>query len=455
MAKRQDTQQSKKKTVRHRVLILAVVAAVMVGCLSLMAAWRLVVRKPALPAAPTATPVAGEEEETDPGPSLSGDRKKDFFTFLVVGRDSGGGGNTDTMMVVAYDVPNQTINILNIYRDTMVNVPWEIKRINSVYNGLGIDGLKEHMGKLLGFVPDYYVKVELEAFGELVHAIGGVDFDIPYKMSYDDPTQDLHIHFNKGLQHLDGDDAMRVIRWRKNNDGSGVSVGDIGRVQIQQDFIRALAKQCLKIGNITKVGEFARIFNENVDSDLTLGEMVWFGQQALGMDTDNLAFHTLPGDYDAYAWSRTYQNYQSYVIPFADEIVDLVNEYFNPYVQKVTTDMMDIMSINADGSLSASGGKLADPKAGLPPVKPTKKPEETPEPEESALPKEPEDSIPVESAPPEESPAPEDTGQPTESQTPEESEAPVVLPPEPSETVEALPQITGRLLPAMPRPAAT
>ena len=454
MAKRLQTQQTQKKTVRRRVLILAVAAAVMVGFLSLLAAWKLVVRKPELPASASSVP-SGAVEGTDPGAALSGDRKKDFFTFLVVGRDSGGGGNTDTMMVVAYDVPNQSINILNIYRDTMVNVPWEIKRVNSVYNGLGIDGLKEHIGKLLGFVPDYYVKVELEAFGELVGAIGGVDFEVPYKMSYDDPTQDLHIHFDKGLQHLDGDDAMRVIRWRKNNDGSGVSVGDIGRVQIQQDFIKALAKQCLKIGNITKVGEFARIFNENVDSDLTLGEMIWFGQQALGMDTDKLVFHTLPGDYNASAWSRTYQNYQSYVVPDADAIADLINEYFNPYVQKVTTDMMDIMSINADGSLSASGGSLADPKSGLAPVKPTKSPEQAEEPEESAAPEEPGETEPSESLPPEETGQPTESPAPEESQIPEESQAPEQPSPEPTQAAEVSPQITGRLLPAMPTPAAT
>lgn len=444
MAKR-VIQRTREQIIRRRILVLAVVVAVL---LSAVAAYKLIVRKPSLPAAQD--PSADLSGAENPG-LLSGDRKKDYFTFLIVGRDSGGGGNTDTIMVVSYDVPNQKINVLNIFRDTMVNVPWEIKKINSVYNASGIDGLKQQIAKLIGFAPDYYVKVELDAFGELVDAIGGVDFDIPYDMNYDDPTQDLHIHFEKGMQHLSGDDAMRVIRWRKNNDGTHVSVGDVGRVQIQQDFVRALAKQCLSIGNITKVGEFARIFNTRVDSDLTLGELIWFGQQALGMSADNLAFHTLPGDYNAVAWSRTYRNYQSYVLPYGDKIAEMINEYFNPYDENVTTDMLDIMSINSDGSLSASGGVLADEKAGQAPVITTSKPKSTSETETQNGDSDDDSPAPQQSAAPEATPTPA----PEASAAPEETAAPEVTPtPEPPEATEA-PQTTDNLLPAVPAPAAT
>lgn len=450
MGKR-EKKRPRERIIRGRIVALAIVLAVFI---SFLAGWKLVVHKPSLAVQSGDTDPQSTE---DPAILLSGDRKKDFFTFLVIGRDSGGGGNTDTMMVIAYDVPNQSVNILNIYRDTMVNVSWDIKRINSVYNVLGIDGLKEHIGKLLGFVPDYYVKVELEAFGELVDAIGGVDFEVPYNMNYDDPTQNLHIHFQKGMQHLSGDDAMRVIRWRKNNDGSGVSVGDIGRVQIQQKFITALAEQCLKIGNITKAGEFARIFQENVDSDLTLGEMIWFGQKALGVDTENIVFHTLPGNYNGSAWSRTYHNYQSYVLPDADEIVKLVNEYLNPYDTEVTADMLDIMSVNSDGSLSSSSGKLADAKAGSAPVTTTKKSQTTAEPEQEET-----DTTPVTEEPatspaaeePATSPAAEE---PAASPAPEESVAPEEEQ-EAEETTTGEPAATptpDNLLPAMPVPADT
>lgn len=60
----------------------------------------------------------------------------------------------------------------------------------------------------------------------------------PYNMDYDDPTQDLHIHYKKGMQHLNGEDAVKVLRWRKNNSGESLSVGDVGRVEVQHSFSR-------------------------------------------------------------------------------------------------------------------------------------------------------------------------------------------------------------------------
>ena len=190
-----------------------------------------------------------QEAGTDPG-SLGVGRREDVYTFLLVGRDDGqgGGGNTDTMMVGCYDVKNGTVDVLSIYRDTMVDVPGEIPKINSVYNRQGIEGVQKQIKNLIGYTPDYYFVVELDAVAELVDAIGGVDYEVPYNMDYDDPTQDLHIHYKKGMQHLNGEDAVKVLRWRKNNSGESLSVGDVGRVEVQHSFLRALAKEMVSLG---------------------------------------------------------------------------------------------------------------------------------------------------------------------------------------------------------------
>ena len=97
-----------------------------------------------------------QEAGTDPG-SLGVGRREDVYTFLLVGRDDGqgGGGNTDTMMVGCYDVKNGTVDVLSIYRDTMVDVPWEIPKINSVYNRQGIEGVQKQIKNLIGYTPDY------------------------------------------------------------------------------------------------------------------------------------------------------------------------------------------------------------------------------------------------------------------------------------------------------------
>ena len=172
----------RQKALRIACLVLAILAAVLV---TVFAAYRLLVVKPSLPEPGVELPDEYQNYEFGDGPRLSGDRKEEFYTFLLVGRDTGGGGNTDTLMVMAYDIPNQTLNVMSIPRDTMVNVPWDIKRINSVYNYApyydkdGIQFLKEEVSYLIGFQPDYTIVVEWEAVGELVDAIGGVDYEVP------------------------------------------------------------------------------------------------------------------------------------------------------------------------------------------------------------------------------------------------------------------------------------
>lgn len=327
----------KKRKKRKRILL-----TVLLVLLALVAAGFVVhqiyVRPPDLPSVGN---TAGQETGTDPG-SMGVGRKEDVYTFLLVGRDDGGGGNTDTMMVGCYDVKNGTVDVLSIYRDTLVDVPWEIPKINSVYNRQGIEGVQKQVKNLIGYQPDYYFVVELDAVSELVDAIGGVDYDVPYNMDYDDPTQDLHIHYKQGMQHLSGSDAVRVLRWRKNNSGEKLSVGDVGRVTVQHSFLKALAGQMVSLGNLTKIGEIAKIVDNNLDSNLSYGEMIWFGERALGLGQDAFRFHNLPGDYTGTMWSQTYRNYQSYVFVNGTALRALVNQYMNPYLTDITADMQHV-----------------------------------------------------------------------------------------------------------------
>ena len=130
---------------------------------------------------------------------------------------------------------------------------------------------------------DFTVTVDLDGFAALVNAIGGVDFEVPISMNYDDPYQDLHIHFSAGMQHLSGAEALKVVRFRHNNDGSGYGSEDIGRMQTQQNFLKTVAQQTLTLSNVDKVGEFAKIFQQYVDTDLSLGNLAWLGKEAISM----------------------------------------------------------------------------------------------------------------------------------------------------------------------------
>lgn len=283
-------------------------------------------------------PIRSQEDST---------RKEEFYTFLLVGRDTGGGGNTDTIMLCAYDIPNQKLTLMSIPRDTLVDArhPDRNKKINGVWNlGLyyakkgsekkGIDYLKEAVGEMMGFTPDFYVIVNWEAFGRLVDTIGGVDFEVPFEMKYKDPTQNLVIDQAAGHRHLSGDDAMQVVRWRHNNSFSvQYADADLGRIRTQQALLKEIIAKCLRLENVTKINEFAEIFTEEVETDLTVGNLLAFAQRALfgGLDTDNLIFTTMP---------LSSATGGGYVQADPEPLLGVLNESLNPYVKDL--EMQDL-----------------------------------------------------------------------------------------------------------------
>ncbi len=366
------------RTKKILIAVCAVLALILVG---LMAYRALFVRPEVDPPAGEGEGEQQEEIEIDVGnglqPVVAGKRKSDdFYSFLILGRDTGGGGNCDTMLLASYDMTNQKATVMSIPRDTMVNVPWDVKKINSVYNHFGggdrgISKLKTEISQLVGFKPDYTMIVEWEAVGELVEAIGGVWFDVPYDMRYWDPYQDLEIVVDKGYQKLDGDKAMGVIRWRHNSDGKGYPDGDLGRIKTQQAFLKAVISQVLQVKNAVKLFEFAEIFQRNVKTELSVQNLFWFAKGAVlgGLDLENVEFVTMPSKAVS-CWSRLVKNMQSYVVARPNALLELVNTKLSPFEQVFTLSNLDLMSVNSDGSISSTTGHVEDEIAALPPVKP-------------------------------------------------------------------------------------
>ena len=306
-------------------------------------------------------------------PLIGGERKsEDFRTILIFGTDQTS-GLTDTIMVVSYDITNQKATVMSIPRDTILNVSYRgisSKQINAQYklNGRdesGIEALKKEVSKLIGFMPDYYVMIDWELVGQMVEAIGGVWFDVPCHMSYDDDVQDLHIHFEEGYQSLDGKQAMNLVRWRHNNDGTA-SVGggsDLSRLKIQHNFLKAVLKQTLQIKNAFRIGQLAELFGENVVSDLTVENLYWFGYQAImgGLNVDDVSFVTMP----FYGVDMKGAKFRYKVCPVKDQLLTLINDSLNPFTQDVTLQQLDLIQISSDGNtLSSTTGRLADPSVG-------------------------------------------------------------------------------------------
>lgn len=263
-------------------------------------------------------------------------RRKYCYNILVSGLDDDNGGS-DTNILVRFDVPNKRIDLVSLPRDTLLHNEYRNNKLNFAYAKGGTELLMEQIENLLGVPVDFYVTVNLKGFIALVDQIDGVDFDIPINMDYDDPYQDLHIHFTKGPRHLNGQEAMEVVRFRHNNDGTGYGTEDIGRIGTQQAFLKAVAKQLLQIGNVKNIPALVDIFCTYVKTDLTTGNLVWLGNEALNIGTENIHFATLPGD------GSGYYNKQSVYVLDAQATCDLVNEALNPYNEALTLEDMDIL----------------------------------------------------------------------------------------------------------------
>lgn len=376
----------KERALRIAIVVVAILLALVAGAL---AWWFTFAKAPDLDQPKQNEGVSAEDGLSEEGAPVrvGGDRKKDFYTFLVIGRDTGGGGNTDTILLAAYDIAAQKMNVMSIPRDTMVNVSWDVKKINSVYNvngggDKGIKALGQEIAQLVGFVPDFQVVLEWKAVGELVDALGGVNYEVPRDMYYVDPTQNLKINIKKGMQKLSGEQAMQVVRFR---DGpNGYRNGDLGRIETQQSFLKAVVSQCLNITNITRIKELAKVFEENVTTNLTLNNIAWFAQKAVfgGLKTENVQFHTMPCTTGG-VWSRSYGQNLSYVLPKTDDLVSMVNLYFNPYKEDLKKHELDIMTVNADGTISSSTGKVDDTKANTSLGSGAKKPTTTQKPDDT------------------------------------------------------------------------
>ena len=301
--------------------------------------------------APDAEPSV--EPTQDPNEGAPASLNENMYTFLVVGLDQVS-NSTDTIMVGRIDTETHKIDVVSIPRDTMVNVSWGTKRVNTYYSsdlvsgGNGIDGLMKGIRDLVGFDIDCYAVVDLEAFVELVDAIGGVDYDVPIDMYYYDPSQGLNISIPAGMQHLDGETAVKVVRFR-----SGYPTADIGRIGTQQDFLMSVASQMLTLGNIPNLPTFIDIFEKYVTTNLSAANISFFARQFLMCKSEDISFHTAPGNGGDSVKGNSY--YSLYV----DEWLEMVNECLNPYDQPVTTANVNILTHSYSSGFYSTTGVIA------------------------------------------------------------------------------------------------
>ena len=214
-------------------------------------------------------------------------------TVLLCGTDEDG-TRTDTILLLTLDRSEGSIRLLSIPRDTYAPA-YVVPKINSAYGavGGGEKGMEQLMGQVknvIGFMPDAYALIDFSAFVEAVNLLGGLDFDVPMDMDYEDPDQNLFIHLKAGEQHLNGEELMWVVRFR-----SGYANADIGRTEVQRAVMKAAMKQWLRPQTLSALPGLWQIYKENLTTDISARNLVWMARVLLKGVRSDIEANVLPG----------------------------------------------------------------------------------------------------------------------------------------------------------------
>ena len=214
------------------------------------------------------------------------------FNILLMGEDNvEGSKRSDTILFITVDIDDKNIRILSLPRDTRVMIPGHgTQKLNHAFAYGGQDLMRATVSNYLGEPILYYVIVDYDSFPAFVDMLGGVEIDVPKRMRYVDRAGGLDINIQPGLQTLDGKTALHFVRFRKD------ALGDIGRIQRQQQFLKAMLKKAYDPRVIIRLPELAaqamKIFRTDMSTSFAL-QLAGFIQNEVGRE--NILFSTLRG----------------------------------------------------------------------------------------------------------------------------------------------------------------
>lgn len=247
-----------------------------------------------------------DEQSSD---GKTNDKADKEINLLLLGTDKSG-YRTDSMMIVHYDPHTNTTSMFSIPRDYRIDLSENVQELIRNHSphikltelhayakmadyespaSLTAQAIEE----LLDISFDHLIMININAFKEVVDSVGGVEVYVPQAMNYDDPTQNLHINLQEGLQLLDGDKAEQLVRFRKGNNNSGY--GDFGRMEMQQYFLSAYLKKVFTLDTAFNITEVFNSLSEFVQTDATLNDVLALMQTTKHIDFDKVYSHTLPG----------------------------------------------------------------------------------------------------------------------------------------------------------------
>ena len=330
------------KTKNGRRTAAAVLLALFLLAGGAYAYWMLTTKAPPKTVEPTGLPSANDLN-TDRSERVHGGSDR-YYTLLIVGKDVEPNMNTDTMMLCRYDSVEHKLNVCSLPRDTLTNIPADIKKLNNAYASRDgdIEALLNSVKDIAGFRPDSYVMIDTEIFSKMIDEMGGVWFDVPEDMFYDDGEQNLHMAIEKGYQKLSGADTMKVFRFRYT-----YTNGDLQRIELQHKLIEACAEQWLQLRNWTRLMPAAKLLIDNAQTNLSYGNMQWYAKEFFKLSTDDISFMTVPC---TGCMIRRF----AYVSIKVDDWMTMVNASLNPTATPIKKESCNILyQLRPEGSTTS------------------------------------------------------------------------------------------------------
>ncbi|MBF2057231.1 MAG: LCP family protein [Cyanobacterium sp. T60_A2020_053] len=229
-------------------------------------------------------------------------------------------GLSDSILLLRFDPQKNDVVVLSIPRDTKTFVPdVGITKINEANAHGGPALAAESVSNMLdGVEIDRYIRINVQGVEKLIDALGGVDFYVPKDMKYSDDSQRLYINLKEGQQHLDGDKALQLLRFRYD------ALGDVGRVQRQQAVLRALVEQALNPRTILRMPEILGVIRSHLDTNLSTNEIIALSAFAGQKSRSNFKMVMLPGEFN-----QPEEGELSYWLPHPRSINKIAVEHFN------------------------------------------------------------------------------------------------------------------------------
>lgn len=231
----------------------------------------------------------------------------------------------DTLIVVSIDFKDNKIDLISIPRDTYLHRPgydnYDQRKINASYVGQTTaqraQSAMNAARDILKVPIHHFIEIKYQGVEKIVDVVGGVEVYIPFNMYYDDPVDNLHINFNQGKHTLWGIDAVKYLRFRRNNDNT-YSYGDMGRINRHHEFIRAAMDKALG----RRIIDVVNVSKNYIKTSLSAEEMISYGMEIVQYKSENIRTYIVPGE-------DKYMNSTYYYIQDKDSTSKMIMEIYN------------------------------------------------------------------------------------------------------------------------------